>query len=116
MVLPTQIGKILTSLLFLLLTVSLGYSQSALICIPSAVPTIVHSEGLSERVGDIVLSCSGGTPGVTISGNLTVFLTVDVTNKLAANNAAVDTGSGPSPSNVAAQLAAPSAVAFNGLS
>ena len=49
-----------------------------------------------------------------------VFLTVDVTNKLAANNAvdaqlSVDTGSGPAPSDVSAQLAAPSAVAFNGL-
>lgn len=113
--------SVTTVSLLLLFSASLSYSQSALICIPSAVPTIVHSEGLSERVGDIVMSCSGGTPGVTISGNLTVFLTVDVTNKLAANNTvdaqlSVDTGSGPTPSNVAAQLAAPSAMAFNGLS
>jgi uncharacterized protein (TIGR03437 family) len=119
---PTQNGKLVTSVsLLLLFSANLSYSQSALICIPSAVPAVVHSEGLSERVGDIVLSCSGGTPGVTINGNLTVFLTVNVTNKLAANNTvdarlSVDTGSGPSPSSVAPQLAAPNAVAFNGLS
>lgn len=118
---PTLNGKLVTSVsLLLLFSASLSYSQSALICIPSAVPAVVHSEGLSERVGDIVLSCSGGTPGVTISGNLTVFLTVNVTNKLAANNTvdaqlSVDTGSGPAPSNVTPQLAAPNAVAFNGL-
>jgi uncharacterized protein (TIGR03437 family) len=122
MVRLTPNGKLVTTVsFFLLFSASLSYSQSALICNPSAAPAIVHSEGLSERVGDIVLSCSGGTPGVTISGNLTVFLTSEVTNKLGANNTvdaqlSVDTGSGPSPSNAAAQLVAPGAVAFNGLS
>ena len=118
----TRIGKLVTSVALLAFCLSgLSYSQTALICIPSAVPAIVHSEGLAERVGDLVLSCSGGTPGVTIRGNFTVFLTVNVTNKLAANNTvdaqlSVDTGAGPSPSGIAAQLVTPSAVAFNGLS
>jgi uncharacterized protein (TIGR03437 family) len=80
----------------------------------------VRAEGLTERMGDIVLTCSGGTPGLIFSGNLTVLLTVDVTNKLGANNVvdaqlSVDTGSGPTPAGLA-QLAAPSAVSFNGLS
>ncbi|HVP49524.1 MAG TPA: IPT/TIG domain-containing protein [Bryobacteraceae bacterium] len=48
-------------------------------------------------------------------------MNVPVTNKLAANNTvdaqlSLDTGTGPSPANVAAELAAPSSVAFNGLS
>jgi uncharacterized protein (TIGR03437 family) len=117
-----QNGKVAISVLFLLLfSASLSYSQSALVCTPSAVPGLVRSEGLAERVGDILLSCSGGKPGVTITGNLTVFMTVNDTNKLGANNTvdaqlSVDTGSGPSPSNVMAQLAAPTAIAFNGLS
>ena len=117
----TQNGKLVTSVsLILLLSARVSYSQNTLICSPSAAPTVVHSEGLSERVGDIILSCSGGAPGATISGNLTVFLTVDVTNKLALNNTvdaqlSVDTGSGPSASNAAVQLAAPGVVAFNGL-
>ncbi len=72
-------------------------------------------------MGDVVLSCSGGKPGVTITGNLTVFMTVNDTNKLGANNTvdaqlSVDTGSGPLPSNVAAQLATPNGIVFNGLS
>ena len=117
----TQIGKLSTVLLLLLLAAGLGYSQNSLVCIPSAVPALVHSEGLAERMGDVVLSCSGGKPGVTITGNLTVFMTVNDTNKLGANNTvdaqlSVDTGTGPSPSNVTAQLAMPNAIVFNGLS
>jgi uncharacterized protein (TIGR03437 family) len=98
-----------------------SYSQNSLVCFPSAVPTIVHSEGLAERVGDIVLSCSGGTPGATFSGNLMVFLSVNVTNKLSTINTVdaellVNTGGGNLPSGVAAQLTGASAIAFNGFS
>ncbi|HWX56561.1 MAG TPA: hypothetical protein VN176_18405, partial [Verrucomicrobiae bacterium] len=72
-------------------------------------------------MGDVVLTCSGGKSGVTITGNLTVFMTVNDTNKLGANNTvdaqlSVDTGTGPSLSNVTAQLAMPNAIVFNGLS
>jgi uncharacterized protein (TIGR03437 family) len=118
----TRIGKSVISIsLFAFFFSGLTYSQSALICIPSAVPAIVHSEGLTERVGDVVLSCSGGTPGVMVTGNLTVFLSVAVTNKLAANNTvdaqlSVDIGAGPLPAGLAAQLVTPNAVGFNGLS
>jgi len=118
----TPNGKSIKSVLFFAIFFAfLRYSHAALVCTPSAVPANVHSEGLAERVGDVVLTCSGGTPGTTISGNLTVFMNVPVTNKLAANNTvdaqlSLDTGTGPSPANVAAELAAPSSVAFNGLS
>src|SRR5260370_42693454 len=81
-----QIGKLSTVLLLLLLTAGLGYSQNSLVCIPSAVPALVHSEGLAERLGGVVLTCSGGKSGGTITGNLTVFITVNDTNKLGANN------------------------------
>ena len=72
-------------------------------------------------MGDILFDCSGGTPGTSFNGNLTFFLTVNVTNKLLANNTVdapltVDIGSGPVPANVPAQLFAPNAIAFNGLS
>ena len=122
MELLTRIGKLITRVALLtLFSAGLSYPQNALVCIPSAVPATVHSEGLAERAGDVVLSCSGGTPGVTVSGNLTVFLNVSVTNKLAANNSvdaalSVDTGAGPSPSGATARLATQSAVEFDGLS
>jgi uncharacterized protein (TIGR03437 family) len=123
MALRTPIGEQSTGLLLLLLS-SFGpaCSQSTpLFCLPSAVPTLVRTEGLAERMGDIVLNCSGGTPGAVINVNLTIFLSVNVTNRLADNNVVdtlltVDTGSGPVPSNVPGQLAAPNAVAYNGLS
>jgi hypothetical protein len=71
-------------------------------------------------MGDILFDCSGGTPGTSFNGNLTFFLTVNVTNKLLANNTVdvpltVDIGAGPVPANVPAQLFSPNAIVFNGL-
>ncbi|HKX00053.1 MAG TPA: hypothetical protein VJN43_20085 [Bryobacteraceae bacterium] len=84
-------------------------------------PPIVRSEGVTERMGDILLDCSGGANGAVVAGNLTVFLTVNITNKLATDHftdvqLTVDTGSGPVPANVSAQPYAANAVVFNGLS
>src|SRR5580700_417664 len=31
-------------------------------CNPTAVPAIVHAAATTERIGDLVFSCSGGTP------------------------------------------------------
>lgn len=122
MVRPTLIGKIVTTVSFLaVFSVSPSYSSSALVCSASAVPLLIHSEGLSERMGDIVLNCSGGTPGAPITGNLTIVLGVNITNKLGMNNTvdaqlSVDSGSGPSPFNGLAQLFTPTTVTFNGIS
>jgi uncharacterized protein (TIGR03437 family) len=103
-----------------LFSASLSYSSNALVCSGSAVPLVIHSEGLAERMGDIVLSCSGGTPGAAMLGNLTIILGVNVTNKLGMNNTVdtqltVDTGSGPSPFGGPAQLTPPNTVTFNGI-
>ena len=117
----TPIGKRFTDLALLLcFFLSFAYAQTGLLCNPTSVAALVRSEGITERVGDIVLDCSGGVPFATLTSNLTVFLNVNVTNKLAGNNftdvlLTVDTGSGPVPSNVAAQPFAPSAVVFNGV-
>jgi hypothetical protein len=36
---------------------------SAFTCIANAgTPVIVHSEGITEQVGDIILQCTGGVP------------------------------------------------------
>jgi len=84
-----------------------AHAQNALLCTPLASPLQVRSEGIAERVGDIELSCSGGIPGNVVTSNLTFFLSVNVTNKLAADGTVtdvlltVDTGSGPVPVNVA---------------
>src|SRR4051794_34170651 len=49
----------------------------------SVVPT-VHAEGVAEKMGDVVLDCTG-TPGLQVTGNLAVFLNTAVTNKQLSN-------------------------------
>jgi len=96
---------------------SLPAQISVLTCVSSANPPIVRAEGLTERVGDILLTCSGGNPSAQVSGNLTVFASAPVTNGLSgANlngvNLVHDNGSGPQPT-VAPILASTSSIAFN---
>ena len=101
----------------LLAVSSLG---SALTCTPSAVPPTLHLEGLAERLGDILLTCSDGPPG-TFGGNLNITLNVNVTNKLTAQGNAdavltIDSGSGPVAAGVPATVMANNQISFNGLS
>src|SRR5438270_11250722 len=96
--------SVLSALIFILLAHP-AYSQSPMICTVSATPPKVRAEGLAEKMGDIVLSCSGGTPGLVITGNLSVSLSVPITNRLTPGTAGdivvpVDTGSGPGPTAV----------------
>ncbi len=94
---------------------------AALVCVPSASLPVVHAEGLSERLGDIVLSCSGGTPGATITGNLALFLPVNDTNRIRPDGTldvtvTLDNSGTPQPVNVSAVLTSPTSIAWNGLS
>ncbi|MGD0199492.1 MAG: hypothetical protein ABSD27_01940 [Bryobacteraceae bacterium] len=91
-----------------------------LTCTPAAVPALVRSEGLAERMGDIVLSCSG-VPGAILTGNLYVFLSIGITNRLSAGNVVdvlltADTGSGPVSTGATPILGGPNVVFFTGLS
>ncbi len=90
-------------------------------CFATAVPPVVRGEGITERVGDIVLECKGGSPNARITGNLSVFLNVNVTNRLAGNSVlgivlTADNGSGPQPIVVPALLTSPSILMFNNVS
>lgn len=65
---------------------ALAQPSSGVNCQATAVPTIVRTEGLSERVGDMLLNCSGGTPGGTVRGELTLIsFSGPITNKTLAN-------------------------------
>jgi uncharacterized protein (TIGR03437 family) len=95
MVLPIPNGKrpFWPLLIVLSLTISATYAQSLPIsgrCAVSTVPTQVRAEGLTERMGDIILQCSGSNPGAVLTGNLTLFLPVSVTNRVDSNNEALD--------------------------
>jgi len=96
-------------------------AQTLLTCNVASVPAVVRAEGLTERTGDIVLNCSGGQPGSQVTGNLSVFLNVNITNRLTAGVLSdvvftVDNGSGPQLTNVQGTLTGTNALVFNGLS
>jgi len=109
-------------LAFLPLSVALlqGQNQGSINCTANAVPAVVKAEGLTERVGDIVLNCSGGSPGAQLQINLTLFLSTIITNKISAAgtqdvNLTIDTGAGPVYAGVDPVPAAANSVAYNGL-
>ncbi len=108
----------------LLLLIAIGApsatAQSSFVCSPLAPPTLVRIEGLAERLGDIVLRCTGGTPGGVSTSNLTIFVPGNITNRVSAANVpdvnvTVDIGSGPAPAIASVVLSAPNAVSINGL-
>ena len=91
---------------------------STLTCQTTAVPLIVHAEGITEAVGDLQIYCSGGTPMEQQFGSVTLNLNVDVTNRIDASNNTdivftIDSGAGPvaGPTGV---LVSASRVAFSG--
>ena len=83
-------------------------------------PHKVRAAGVTEQMGDIVLQCSGSYPGATLSGNLTVFLPVNITNRVDSNNLTqdaillVDYGTGFAPSGIPGKVSNQN-IAFNGL-
>lgn len=100
---------------------SVALAQSnALFCAPTAAPVVVRSEGLSERLGDVFLNCSGAPAGTVVSANLVFFLSVNITNRVSSSGAAdifltIDTGSGPVPAPRPAVVTSTRTVVFNGV-
>jgi uncharacterized protein (TIGR03437 family) len=106
---------------FGLLTLAVVSQAAALICVPAGGTPVVHSEGIAEQVGNIVLKCSGGAPGGTIGGNLSVFLPVNDTNRIQANGSLdvtlmIDNSGTPQPANVPAVLTSATSIGWIGLS
>jgi hypothetical protein len=96
-------------------------AQPVLTCQSTAVPPIVAAEGITERIGDIVMNCTGGTPGARVTGNFSVFLNVNITNRVSGNTVTdvvftVDNGAGPQPVNAPGTLVATNQLVYNGLS
>src|ERR1700754_1396353 len=114
------------SRLFALLSISIcaTYSQTQPVsgsCVVTAVPSQVRSEGITERMGDIVLECTGSNPGAVLAGNFSVALPIGVTNRIDAANRTVDAvfsvdyGSGFVPTGIPGQISG-NIIAFNGIS
>ena len=117
-ILPGKRAVLLAALFALAGGPTLAQAQS--LCVVTGVPLQVRAEGLTERMGDILLQCSGSKPGAALSGNLTIFLPAGITNRVDSNNQTqdavlfVDYGSGFVPSGIAGQVAGGS-IAFNGI-
>jgi uncharacterized protein (TIGR03437 family) len=114
--------KLRPFVLSVLIFVSASFPSFAqnLVCTAGAVAKLVRSEGVAEKMGDVVLSCQGGTPGLAVTGNLSISLTVPVTNRLTATTGdiivTVNTGSGPVSVSYTPQLITPQTVSLNGIS
>jgi uncharacterized protein (TIGR03437 family) len=99
---------------------SAAAQSSILTCTATVNPILVRGEGLTERMGDILLECTGGIPSEGVNGNLTIFLSVPMTNRVDATGATdldltVDVGSGPQPANARAYYLNPTTLSFSGL-
>src|SRR5439155_26134017 len=55
------------------------------VCTPGSSSASVHVEGLAERLGNITLSCTGGTASSTVSLTIFISLNTNITNRLDAN-------------------------------
>lgn len=102
--------------------ISIPAAQAQLLtCNANAVPPIVRGEGITERIGDIVLNCSGGVPNTVVTGNFSVFLNTNLTNRVTAGNTVTDVifttdnGSGPLPVTVPGLITGPGNLVYNGL-
>lgn len=90
------------------------------LCVPIGQPVVVRAEGLTERIGDIVYDC-GGIPNTTLTGNFTVFLNANVTNRISSGTTltgivfTIDSGSGPQPVLVQPTLNSQSSLVYNGV-
>src|ERR1700678_1736682 len=108
-------GKRLSlSLAAISLSICATYAQSPASsgqCTVSSIPSQVRAEGLAERLGNLIFQCSNYAPSAVVSGNLTLFFPVSVTNRIDANNNALDAvllldlGGGFTPTGIAGKIA-----------
>jgi uncharacterized protein (TIGR03437 family) len=95
-------------------------AQSAT-CVTSAVPPIVHTEGLAERIGDINIVCNG-TPSATFNANIAVSVNTNITNRISTGTTltgivfTIDSGSGPQAVTSQPALLNTNTLTFNGVS
>ncbi len=108
--------------IFLFNVTNLAVAQPGLNCTTLSTPAQVRAEGITERVGDIVLNCTDGTPGTAVTSNFLVAFNASITSRLAANSSnltgvtlTVDNGSGPLTVNTPAILTSPNIVQLAGV-
>jgi uncharacterized protein (TIGR03437 family) len=85
-------------------------------CTVTAVAPVVRAEGVTERLGDIVMNCSGA-PNRQVSGALTIIINSPVTNRISGANldvvATLNQGSGTTILPAASRLQLANQVVFD---
>jgi len=56
----------------------------------SGVPPTVRAEGLTELLGDLVITCTGGNPAAPFLTNFQIFLNTNVTSRLSSDGSTYD--------------------------
>lgn len=91
---------------------------SSLYCQATAVQAHIRQEGLTERLGEVVMNCQGDVPGGDVGASLTLFVNgAAVTNRLNAEGLTdamleIDRGVGTTPFTVRARLIGSNALVF----
>ncbi len=114
----TRTGKRFAGLVFLIAAAlpTLHAQNPVLGCVASAVPALIPSEGIAERIGDVLIQCSGGVPGTVYNGNLNLLLPVSITNRIDSGSHAADAvlSVGSIPSGIQGVVSSQN-IAFNGV-
>ena len=93
-------------------------AQPSASCGTTSVPPIVRAENLSERIADVVYICSGSA-GLPITGNFTIALNTEISNRLSAGNLVtgivftVNSGAGPVAILMQPYLASSNTLVYN---
>jgi uncharacterized protein (TIGR03437 family) len=95
-------------------------SAQSISCVTTAVPPVVRIEGLTERIGDILITCNS-LPNTMVTANFTFVMDTNVTNRISAGNTltgiefTIDSGSGPQPVLAQPNLVDTHTLTFNGV-
>jgi uncharacterized protein (TIGR03437 family) len=107
--------------LFFLIAAAAGIAAAQPnVCSTTAAPLILRAEGLTERIGDILYTCTGA-PGAALTVNLSVQLNTGITNRLSSGNTVtgpvltVNNGSGPQAVTVQPILQSQNNLIWNGV-
>jgi uncharacterized protein (TIGR03437 family) len=112
--------KLFSRFIFLLASSFSVLSAQSVLCVTSAVPPIVRFEGLTERTGDIVYTCTAN-PNTTLTANFSVAMNANITNNISSNNTltgivfTADNGSGPQPVLPQPVLTGANSLVYNGV-
>jgi len=107
-------------LFFLIAAAAVLAAAQPNVCSTTSAPVILRAEGLTERIGDLLYTCTGA-PGSQLTVNLSVQLNTGITNRLSSGNTVtgpvltVNNGSGPQALTVQPVLQSQNNLIWNGV-